>query len=343
MNRHLLFPTATFGDFAQSAIAKHFHKILQHEPKVFQDEDPEELHQMRVGMRRLRSAIKGFAIAIDLPKAARDRQIGNIARILGTLRDIDVLQEALENRYQPSVPEKEQSIIKKVLIKLEKKRHKALKQVRRTLKDKDYQKLKQSLQQWLEKPKFQDLAQMPIAEVLPDILLPCVSQLFLHPGWLVGVNMGDREPEMPQHLKLEAVESLIADRGVLLHSLRKQAKRVRYQMSLFTDIYSSTYQSYVEDMKQLQEVLGDIQDSLVLAEFLSNVLGLDIETRAPQLSELLLINRYQAWQKWETLQHRYLNAEVRYCFHKELLQPMANESSQNGNNNQLEDGPLVRG
>ncbi|MEB3224731.1 MAG: CHAD domain-containing protein, partial [Synechococcus sp.] len=43
-----------FGDWAHQAIAKHYQKILSHETGVLADRDPEELHQMRVGMRRLR-------------------------------------------------------------------------------------------------------------------------------------------------------------------------------------------------------------------------------------------------------------------------------------------------
>lgn len=333
MNLQPLSQAKTLGDWAYLGIQKHFQKILKHEPNVLQDRDPEELHQMRVGMRRLRSAVTGFAVAVDLPKAAADKQIGKIARSLGILRDIDVLQEALQNRYQPSLPKKERPIVKKVLAQLEKQRQKALKQVRATLKNKDYQKLKQALQGWLEKPNYREFARMPVEEVLPDLLLPGTSQLLLHPGWLLGANMNHSESDIPQNLTSQTVELLIAARGPVLHGLRKQAKRVRYQMSLFTDLYGSTYETYVEDMKQLQEVLGDIQDSLVLAEFLSNVLGSDLGTRAPKFAQLLVQNRYQAWQKWETLQHRYLSAHTRHAFRQELLQPMVDVSN-NGSKHQ---------
>ncbi|MDY7014654.1 MAG: CHAD domain-containing protein, partial [Cyanobacteriota bacterium] len=54
----------TFGDWARVAIAKHSRKMLEHEADVLKDKDPEELHQMRVGMRRLRSAIAGFSTAL---------------------------------------------------------------------------------------------------------------------------------------------------------------------------------------------------------------------------------------------------------------------------------------
>lgn len=51
----------TLGYWAALAIKKHFEKVLKHEEDVLADRDPEALHQMRVGTRRLRSAIAGFA------------------------------------------------------------------------------------------------------------------------------------------------------------------------------------------------------------------------------------------------------------------------------------------
>lgn len=64
----------TLKEWAHIAIAKHTNKILKSEAGVIQDKDPEDLHQMRVGMRRLRSAIAGFKIALDLPKAVSEKR-----------------------------------------------------------------------------------------------------------------------------------------------------------------------------------------------------------------------------------------------------------------------------
>jgi len=59
---------------------------------------PEDLHQMRVGCRRLRSAITGFAPALNPPKPAQEKKVGKIARQLGELRDLDVLREAFHSQ-----------------------------------------------------------------------------------------------------------------------------------------------------------------------------------------------------------------------------------------------------
>lgn len=64
----------TLGDWASLAIKKHLDKIVKHEADVLADKSPEALHQMRVNMRRLRSAITGFAPALDLPKSASEKK-----------------------------------------------------------------------------------------------------------------------------------------------------------------------------------------------------------------------------------------------------------------------------
>ncbi len=58
----------TVADWAYIGIDKHFHKVLKHEAGVLLDQDTEELHQIRVGMRRLRSTLTGFAPALTMPK-----------------------------------------------------------------------------------------------------------------------------------------------------------------------------------------------------------------------------------------------------------------------------------
>ena len=50
-------PNETLGHYAYRIIQKNFKKIVKYEKAVSDDTDPEPLHQMRVGMRRLRSAL----------------------------------------------------------------------------------------------------------------------------------------------------------------------------------------------------------------------------------------------------------------------------------------------
>lgn len=313
--------TQTLGDWASLAIDKHLQKVIKHEDGVIKDKHPEDLHQMRVGMRRLRSAITGFAPAILLPKSAQEKKIGKIAHTLGSLRDLDVLREALENQYKPALPSEEQKYLKTALVHLDKQRRRVLKEVKHTLKHEPYKSLKQSLNKWLKQPKYQEIAHMPIQEVLPDLLLPEVSKLFLHPGWLVGTRVQEGKVDIFKELEPEIVAQQLVEQGAVLHSLRKETKRIRYQMEVFSDFYGEAYQVYLEDVKTIQEILGKLQDSVVLSEFLTDALKSKTKKELPTLAEQLAQESYEAWQQWQTLQQRYLNLETRKGFHLVILQP----------------------
>ncbi|MEA5509742.1 CHAD domain-containing protein [Crocosphaera sp. UHCC 0190] len=321
MTEYLEHEPTTFGDWAYVAIAKHYHKFLKYELAVLEDKDPEELHQMRVGMRRLRSAINGFNPALDLPKNAQEKKVGNIAKILGNLRDLDVLEDTLDNKYYPILPSKEQKYLDQVLLYVTKQRKKVFKRVKKLLNSKNYLKLKESFEKWLNQPNYHDIAAIYIQEILADLLLPQVSQFMLHSGWVIGVKFREGEAFFPDGLSQEAVETLLMQQGLILHDLRKEAKRTRYNMELFTHFYGDTYQDYLTDIKDIQTVLGDIQDSFVLAEFLDNVFGDNIIEKMPMCSQILRENRYQKWQEWETLQRKFLSAKTRKDFHLTVLQP----------------------
>lgn len=292
-------PAETFGDWAIAALGKHSQKMVKHEADVYQDKDPEALHQMRVGMRRLRTALVGFSRAIELPKAAQEKKVGKIARELGTLRDLDVLHAGLETDYCPVLEPQEQEKLKSVFKQLGKQRQQAYKNVTKTLESKDYQKLKSSLNEWLDQPKLSAIAHLPLAEVLPDLLLPHVSNFLLHPGWFVGKDSNQDSA------------TILDQEGDTLHSLRKAAKKARYQMELFTHCYDERYQEYVKQIKGIQSILGEIQDSVVLTEFLRECCGKNFSQDFPHLQEQITAVRAQKWQEWEKLQAYFLDAATR--------------------------------
>ncbi len=313
----------TLGDYAYQAIEKHFKKTLKWEKSVKKDEDPEALHQMRVGMRRLRTAVTQFGLAVDLPKPVSDKNIGKIARRLGSLRDLDVLKESLENNYKPNLPCKEQQSLQTAFKALSKQREDVLSNVQKTLKDESYKSLKDALDKWLDKPSYQPLASISIQQVLPDLLLPEVSNFFLHPGWLVGTQLVESEIKIQNNWEPEKIEKLLTTQGEFLHSLRKEAKRIRYQMELFTDLYGESYAAYLTEVKSIQEILGAMQDSAVLTDWLTDVFKSELDSELPTLATLLTQNRYESWQQWQPLQERYLKPETKHSFHLTILHPLS--------------------
>jgi CHAD domain-containing protein len=70
----------TLGECADRIIRYQFQKIVDQEEAVFKDKNPEPLHQMRVGMRRLSTAFQALSTAIVLPKTVNHRAIGKLSR-----------------------------------------------------------------------------------------------------------------------------------------------------------------------------------------------------------------------------------------------------------------------
>ncbi|MGB3650158.1 MAG: CHAD domain-containing protein [Rivularia sp. (in: cyanobacteria)] len=310
----------TLSNYSYGAIEKHFQKTWKWEKAVKNDKDAEALHQMRVGMRRLRTTVTRFDSIVNFPKSANDKNIGKIARCLGSLRDLDVLKETLEVT-QPQLPKKERAILDDVIETLDKQRADAATDVKELFKTERYKSLKTGLKQWLEEPSYQPLANLTIQQALPDLLLPEVSGFLLHPGWLVGTQVEEDKVVVSTDFDAKKVEKQILTKGENLHDLRKQAKKLRYQMELFTDFYGEGYGSYLEQVKNIQEVLGSMQDSVVLDEWLQDMLESKISNQLPTLANLLKKNRYDLWQQWQSLQQRYLKLETRQEFHLIILHP----------------------
>ncbi len=315
MNDQANLPEEALSHFAHRAIDKHFHKAVKHEEAVLDDRDPEALHQMRVGLRRLRTAIQVFGIAINLPASASESRIRKFAQVLGAVRDLDVLQ--LELTSHTALPETERKTLKSALKELNHQRSQAFDQLKKTLKSDKYKTFRQETKDWLKSPQYQAIAQLQMQAVLPDILMPLINSILLHPAWLIGVEFRSSEKVFAPITPASIQEQLKQDN--LLHHLRKQMKRVRYQTELFTDFYGEEYEAQVNEFKQIQEVLGQIQDSVVLQNFLDKQLDESIEKLCPIFSNQLDQKRTIAWQEWRSLQEKYLDSEFRIQLRQLIL------------------------
>ena len=297
----------TLGDWAKIAIQQHYQKILKHEALVLKDKDPEELHQMRVGMRRLRTAIAGFSCAVILPKSVDERKVGKIASILGKLRDLDVLGETLSTIYLPELSKTEQKKLEKLFITIKKRRKVIAKKTKKILHKNIYQDFKKDLNTWLENPVYTAIASLPMEHILPDLLSPQISAFLLHPGWIVGSHFNKSENMIDFVFSPKHLEDLSHQEEMTLHSLRKEAKRTRYLMELLLSFYGENYQEMLKKIKQVQEVLGEIQDGFVLRQVLGEVYGHDLPQLLPIMTKQIREHRFQNGSEWEELRQFFLS------------------------------------
>ena len=298
----LINPSVTLGEFAHAVIAEQYRAVVKHEKKVIADKDPEPLHQMRVGTRRLRTALQVFDQAIALPKAAAAKQIGSLAKVLGQLRDLDVQIDALQTQYRPDVAETKQRSLDDVIAKLQKERRMASANVKDALTRSRYQQLKTAYETWIEQPRYTALASQPLQLFLPDLLSPLLSTLLLHPGWLVPADASDADSES-------------------LHDLRKACKHVRYQAEFFVSFYGEAFQTWINDVKAIQSKLGTVNDSQVLQALLTK--HQPKHAQLPELQTAIHQTQTEAMSDWEAIRLRYLEPAFRQHLRQLLLEPIA--------------------
>jgi CHAD domain-containing protein len=298
-DQHLKLGDLKLGEYAHTVIDEQYRAIAKQEKKVLADKDPEHLHHMRVGTRRLRTALHVFSGVVELPKAAQEKRISSLAKVLGKLRDLDVQTADLQDNYRPALSKAEQSLLDEAIDGLQRERRKAFAGVEDALTRSRYRDLKVAYETWLDEPKYTLLAQLPLLPLLPDLLSPLLSTLLLHPGWLI-----------------EAAD-ISAEGNEILHDLRKTCKHARYQAEFFKSFYGGDFQNWIGDIKAIQELLGKVHDSQVLEELLAK--QLPKKSQLPGLQESIHCAQTETMKEWEPIRQRYLDPEFRSHLHQMLL------------------------
>jgi CHAD domain-containing protein len=294
----------TIADYIYPAIQKQYVRILTLEADVLADDNLEAVHQMRVSLRRLRSQVQGFAPILDIPKVMGEKQIGKIARVLGKVRDLDVLQQTCKN-HLPSLPESERIQLEKVTTTIAKRRRKDILKVKLMLNDCDYQYFKLGINNWLNNPQYLPTANVDLGAILPDLLLSAVAKLFLQPGWWIDLAL---EPGSDPEL---AVAQLLLIHGDTFHHLRKQIKATRYLMELFPDRYPPKYTDALNDFKQVHQLFGNIQDNVVLDKFMRKNLGKRSPMKLPTVYDRIARSNHLNWDNWQPIQQQYRNSNTK--------------------------------
>jgi CHAD domain-containing protein len=319
MNHSSELVGVTLADHIYPAIQTQYITILTHEADVITDGKLSAIHQMRVSLRRLRSFVQGFAPILNVPKVMSEKQIGKIAKTLGKVRDLDVLKDICKI-HRVELPAAEQLYVDEVISTIDKRRKKSLAKVHSMLDTKEYQYFKLGMNNWLNGACYQSNVRVPIADILPALLSTTVGQLLINPGWW---SDSDLDPTVSPET---AVDRLLLTQGAELHSLRKQIKATRYLMELFADRYPPQYQDYLQDFQQIHKLLGNIQDGVVLDNFLQKVLGKRAANKLPTLYTQIDRDRYRNWQAWQPIQAKYQQPKIGVELQLLLIQGIIKDS-----------------
>jgi CHAD domain-containing protein len=291
-----ILTTLTNGAYALELIQRQTRRLGKLQPEVMADADPEPLHQLRVSLRRLRTALRQFAPALELPGSVSESRIASVARRTGLTRDLDVLRERLEQRILPALPEGEQEAFAPAIRRLARDRRQSFESLREALHSSRYLKLLARLHKWQRKPRFTAIGESSLQRWLFEWLVPISSPLFLHPGWFCD------DPRAKE-----------------LHDLRKRIKGVRYASENLEPFLDDTIGAWIRELKQAQDNLGDLHDLQVLAAALSDR-SLPVTLKElPEMGREIQRQQAERWRQWQEQAQRLSCEDGRRAIHQHLL------------------------
>jgi CHAD domain-containing protein len=236
-------------DAVRFAIGSGAGRLIVNDPAARIGSEPEAVHQARVATRRLRSDLKTLEPLLDATAVARIRdELKWIGGLLGLVRDTDVLIERVEeagrSMHFGGDP------ISTIVTELEQDRRRSHDDLVHALSSGRYIRLVQRLVDDADAP--------PLADGVKGTrrARPRLRKL-VDESWR-------RVPRAVKRLGPEP-------RDAELHEVRKRAKRARYAAELAAAACREPADRLAGRLADLQDVLGELQDSVVAEERLTSL------------------------------------------------------------------------
>jgi triphosphatase len=239
---------STMGDLAFAVLRRQLAVVRAKEPGTRLGEDPEELHDMRVATRRLRAALSLFEGVLPVRAQVFREELGWIARLLGSVRDLDVQLQGLAGMasagVDASVPPApgEHDPLDELAALLEREREAARTDMLEGLDSVRWDRLAKGLTAMAQQgPARRSLATREPAEIgLPGLVLA-------------------------RHHKVVKAAGRAKHSGVVtdFHALRIRCKRLRYALEFSAEVYGGKTSRFVRELTVLQDQLGEMQDAEV--------------------------------------------------------------------------------
>lgn len=207
--------------------------LAAHAPGAQAGHDPEDVHQMRTATRRLRAILRAVRASLASSPVGLLRELRWLGRVLGGVRDLDVLSAHLRDELA-ALDGADAAAIRRVLTRLDVERRRAQGGVRTALASSRYERLNRALDRLLTPPLAGD-----------DVPLGRIARR--------------------RFKKLRrAVQALPATpAGEALHRVRVLLKRARYAGELARDVAGRPARRFVREAGLMQDVLGEYQDAMV--------------------------------------------------------------------------------
>lgn len=235
----------TVAALVRETVAASVVRILRHDAGVRIGDDPEDVHQARVGTRRLRSDLRTFAPLLDDDWLTPLREeLGWLAGSLGGVRDADVLVDRLR-AHAATLPEPDTAGLAPIFRQLVKQREDARSSLLEAMSGSRYVALLDSLVAAAQSPPPRRRADQPARKVVPDLVAA------------------------PWKCLRKAVRDLPADPPPEdLHRIRILAKRARYAADAAVPVAGRRAAAFASALADMQGVLGDHHDAVIAESWL---------------------------------------------------------------------------
>jgi CHAD domain-containing protein len=263
--------------------------ILRHDIGVRAGEDPESIHQARVGARRLRSHLRTFKPLVEQEWAQQLRsELGWLGQELGTVRDAQVMLERLQAEAARLTPVDARPA-SGLLRRLEETVEPARKELLSAISTQRYVDLLDRLVDAVARPAVTEEAARPAAEVLPGLA---------------------RKPWRSLRKAVRALPAEPTDEQ--LHRIRILAKRARYAAEVAAPVVGKEAERFADAAADLQTILGEHQDSAVAQAWLrANAGGARRSFVAGELSAQEAARAAAARQGWPKAWRRLNRGKLR--------------------------------
>jgi CHAD domain-containing protein len=233
------------GEVVAAALAKSVARFLRHDPGVVLGDDPEDVHQARVALRRLRSDLRTFAPLVQERRRDHLRAEASwFGGLLGDVRDAEVLHDALM-RDAATLPADDGAALRGMVAQLEDSRARAREQLLEARRGERFLDLCEDMVSAAKAPPLTEMANGPAADVLPALLAG------------------------PWRRLRKAARDLDADSpDEDLHRLRILAKRLRYAAEAVAPAAGKRARRLARGATRMQDVLGEHQDATIAQAWL---------------------------------------------------------------------------
>jgi len=236
--------------YGAQIMSKHLSAMAGEMDGVRAAEDIEYVHRMRVASRRMRSALALFKRCFFKKDYQQiNSQMRTVTKALGEARDLDVQIAVLNEVEAQYTDEKLKPGVKRLILRLTHRRAEAQMHVCFSIDQLEQERVLENTANFLT--QFQQ------AKGQVYLFSPSLYQLAFE-----GIKM--RIDALLKH------EPYIHDPNnqAELHAMRISAKRLRYTLEAFEDLYGSRMKPFINTMKDLQDLLGLIHDMDVWAAFI---------------------------------------------------------------------------